>query len=195
MIPAIRRATAEDIDEVLALWADAAEVATITDTRASLARLISTDPGALLLAELYGQLAGTLIAAFDGWRGSFYRLVVRPNLRRRGIATALMRAGEQRLLELDAVRLTAIVDWNDPVALSFWTGRGYESQPDRIRFVYTPSVSVLRWTEDASVVHGSVRCQGASRTSPQPAPRSNRPRPSGSRAISPGESVRWRCVW
>ena len=117
---------------------------TITDTRAGLRRLLAVDPGALFLAEFYGQLAGTLIAAFDGWRGSFYRLVVRPDLRRRGIATALLRAGERRLLELDAVRLTAIVDWNDPVAMSFWNGRGYESQADRIRFVYAASGSVPR---------------------------------------------------
>jgi GNAT superfamily N-acetyltransferase len=144
MIPAIRPAALEDIDEVLALWADAAEAPTMTDTRAGLARLLATDPGALLLAELDGWLAGTLIAAFDGWRASLYRLVVYPHLRRHGIATALLRPAEQRVLELDAVRLTAIVDWNDPVALSFWTRRGYESQPDRIRFVYTPSVSVLR---------------------------------------------------
>jgi ribosomal protein S18 acetylase RimI-like enzyme len=141
---AIRPAAPEDIDDVLALWSDAAEARTVTDTRAGLTRLLAVDPGALLLGELDGQLAGTLIATFDGWRANLYRLVVDPYLRRRGIATALLRAGEQRLLEFDAVRLTAIVDWNDPVALAFWSRSGYDSQPDRIRFVYMPSPSVPR---------------------------------------------------
>jgi ribosomal protein S18 acetylase RimI-like enzyme len=144
MIPSIRRATFGDIDGVLALWAEADEAPTITDTRTGLSRLLAVDPGALLLAELYGQLAGTLIAAFDGWRGSFYRLIVYPDLRRRGIATALLRVGERRLFELNAVRLTAIVDWNDPVALAFWRSRGYSDQADRMRFVYTASGLVPR---------------------------------------------------
>jgi ribosomal protein S18 acetylase RimI-like enzyme len=141
---AVRAAAAEDIDDVLALWADATDTPSVTDTRAGLARLLAVDPGALLLAELDGQLAGTLIAVFDGWRASLYRLVVDPYLRRRGVATALLRAGEQRLLELGALRLTALVDWNDRDALSFWSARGYDSQPERIRFVSMPPVGVPR---------------------------------------------------
>jgi ribosomal protein S18 acetylase RimI-like enzyme len=43
-------------------------------------------PGALLVAEIDGVLAGSLIAAWDGWRGSFYQPAVSPEHRRRGLA-------------------------------------------------------------------------------------------------------------
>jgi predicted MFS family arabinose efflux permease len=38
--------------------------------------LLNADPEALLVAEVDGVVVGSLIAAWDGWRGSFYRLAV-----------------------------------------------------------------------------------------------------------------------
>ena len=60
-----------------------------------LTRLLAADPQALLVAELDGVVAGSLIAAWDGWRGSFYRLAVSPEHRRKGLATMLLREGER----------------------------------------------------------------------------------------------------
>lgn len=69
-------------------------------------------------------MIGSLIAAWDGWRGSFYRLAVHPDHRRRGIGTALLREGERRLRARGAVRLTAILAGADPVAAGFWEAVG-----------------------------------------------------------------------
>jgi hypothetical protein len=46
----------------------------MSDTREGLARLLSVDRDALLLAESGDAVVGTVIAAWDGWRASFYRL-------------------------------------------------------------------------------------------------------------------------
>jgi ribosomal protein S18 acetylase RimI-like enzyme len=97
--------------------------------------LLAADPQALLVAELDGVLAGSLIAAWDGWRGSFYRLAVHPDWRLQGIATTLLREGERHLRARGAVRLTAIVADDDPTAMSFWRAAGYEHQQNRARFV------------------------------------------------------------
>jgi ribosomal protein S18 acetylase RimI-like enzyme len=131
----IRSATGQDIDTVLSLWGRAGSPPSVTDTHDGLLRLIAVDSDGLLVAEASGIVAGSLIAAWDGWRGSFYRLAVHPDHRRRGIATALLREGEHRLRARGAVRLTAIVADDDRRALGFWEAVGYVRQGNRARFV------------------------------------------------------------
>ncbi len=130
----IRSVSEEDIPSVLDLWAAAGSLPSVTDSLDGLIRLLVADPQALLVAELDSVLAGSLIAAWDGWRGSFYRLAVSPEHRRKGLATMLLREGERRLYERGAVRLTAIVADDDPTAMSFWQATGYEQQRHRARF-------------------------------------------------------------
>jgi ribosomal protein S18 acetylase RimI-like enzyme len=110
-------------------------VSTVTDSVDSLSGLLAADPGALLVADAGRRVVGSLIAAWNGWRGSFYRLAVHPEYRRRGLATLLVREGETRLRELGAVRLDAIAAADELAAIGFWSAVGYERQGDRSRFV------------------------------------------------------------
>jgi ribosomal protein S18 acetylase RimI-like enzyme len=133
----LRTATEDDIASVLGLWEAAGSQPSASDTREGLVGLLERDPDGLLLAEAQGAIVGTLIAAWDGWRGSFYKLVVHPDHRRRGLATELLREGERHLRAHGAVRLTAIVVDDDPIAMSFWRAAGYEQQAHRARFTRT----------------------------------------------------------
>jgi ribosomal protein S18 acetylase RimI-like enzyme len=131
----IRSATEDDLQSVLHLWASAGGTPSVSDTPEALSLLLASAPDSLLLAESQGGVVGALIAAWDGWRGSFYRLAVDPGSRRLGIATALLREGERYLRERGAVRLTAIVSDEDPAALGFWEAAGYARQSHRTRFI------------------------------------------------------------
>jgi len=130
-----RSATPADIAAVLALWRAAGGPASVSDTAEGLARLLRRDEDGLLLAEGEGVLLGSLVAVWDGWRGNFYRLAVRPERRREGIATALLREGERRLRALGAARLAAVVAHEEAAAMAFWHAAGYRLQADRTRFV------------------------------------------------------------
>src|SRR5580658_3726745 len=96
----IRAAAPSEALAVLLLWREAETHATTTDDAESLDRLMAHDPGALLVAESDGRLVGSVIAGWDGWRGSIYRLAVAPSHRRGGLGRRLTRAAEDRLATL-----------------------------------------------------------------------------------------------
>ena len=130
----IRPATRADADAVLALWARARSAeAAIPDDHAAVAQAVEQD--ALLVAEVGGEIAGTLVAAWDGWRGNMYRLAVAPEHRRRGVATQLVRAGEARLRGRGARRITALVPRGDAIAVALWSAVGYADDAGIARFV------------------------------------------------------------
>lgn len=131
----IRAAGPADAETVLAFWKDAAEGTSITDDRGGVARLITRDPGALLLAESGGRLAGTVIAGFDGWRCHLYRLAVHPDQRRRGVGTALLAAAEERFTALGGRRADAMVLDDNAPAHGAWGTAGYGPEPQWSRWV------------------------------------------------------------
>ncbi|MHB1519369.1 MAG: GNAT family N-acetyltransferase [Acidimicrobiales bacterium] len=131
----LRDATPDDFEGVLTLWRIADVEPTHTDDVESLTRLLDRDRFALLIAEADGQVVGTVICGWDGWRGSIYRLAVAPTHQRTGVARTLVAAGEDRLRSFGAVRLAAVVAETSPAAVGFWTTAGWERQSNRARFV------------------------------------------------------------
>ncbi|MEV5424821.1 GNAT family N-acetyltransferase [Streptomyces cellulosae] len=131
----IRAAGPGDLDAVLAFWRTAAEGTSISDDRAGVERLVSRDPEALILAELDGELAGTVIAGFDGWRCHLYRLAVHPGHRRQGVATALLAAAEERFTALGGRRADAMVLQRNETAHHAWGAAGYEPEERWRRWV------------------------------------------------------------
>ncbi|MFI1393909.1 GNAT family N-acetyltransferase [Streptomyces sp. NPDC020681] len=131
----IRTARADEAETVLAFWKEAAEGTSITDDVDGVDRLIARDPEALILAECDGTLVGSVIAGYDGWRCSLYRLAVLPSHRRQGIATALLDAAEARLLAVGGRRGDAMVLEDNERARAAWAAAGYEREDHWRRWV------------------------------------------------------------
>jgi ribosomal protein S18 acetylase RimI-like enzyme len=121
----IRPATLEDVPAILRLWRDAETVASTGESAEVVGALIERGEEALLVAEVDGRLAGTVIVTWDGWRGNVYRLAVLPDVRRRGLALRLVREGEHRIRARGAVRVTALVLHEEAHAVKFWEAAGY----------------------------------------------------------------------
>jgi ribosomal protein S18 acetylase RimI-like enzyme len=131
----IRSCQSSDVESVLRLWVESQAEPSHTDDADSLGRLITHDPSALIVAEEEGRLVGSVIAAWDGWRGSIYRLVVAPSHRRHGLGSRLLNEAEARLAAAGAVRVQAIVVETQSMATGFWHASDWERQSHRLRFV------------------------------------------------------------
>ena len=131
----IRSAALSDIDAVLAFWREAAEGTSISDDREGVARLITRDPDALILAERDGRLVGSVIAGFDGWRCHLYRLAVHPEHRRQGIGSALLSAAEERFVALGGRRGDAMVLERNETGQHAWRAAGYAPEEQWRRWV------------------------------------------------------------
>lgn len=134
MEPTVRAAREADLPAILALWTEAGVEPGHTDDLGSLRRLITHDPNALLVAEEANEIVGSIIAAWDGWRGSIYRLTVAPPRRHHGLGRRLLQEAETHLASVGARRLQAIVVEIDSRATGFWRATDWTEQVERLRF-------------------------------------------------------------
>ena len=131
----VRTASVDEVPALLAFWARAAEGTSITDDEDGVARLLARDPEALLVAERDGLIAGTVIAGYDGWRCHLYRLAVDPDLRRQGIAAALLAAAHERFAALGGRRADAMVLDRNELGQHAWRAAGYRAEEQWSRWV------------------------------------------------------------
>jgi ribosomal protein S18 acetylase RimI-like enzyme len=132
----VRAGTVADADGLLGLWREAAENATrAPDTREAVTALLGRDPDAVIVADYDGDLVGSVIAGWDGWRCHLYRLAVRPGWRRRGVGSALLLAAEDRFRASGAARADAMVLHGNDLGQSLWRASGYREQDEWRRWV------------------------------------------------------------
>jgi ribosomal protein S18 acetylase RimI-like enzyme len=130
----IRPARIDEAEALLALWREAGSAPSVTDSVEKVAAVIERPDSWVLVWEEDGTVIGTLIVAYDGWRGHFYRLAVLPTWRRQGIALELVREGEALLRAAGAKRLAAIALIDHEDAVGFWEAAGFERQVEAGRF-------------------------------------------------------------
>ena len=132
----LRPATLDDVPAVLAFWKVAAEDTNRGgDDTTAVRALIARDPAALQLAVTDGEIVGSLIAGFDGWRCHLYRFAVHPDRRRQGIGARLLQAAEERFRGFGARRADAMVLADNTLAHHAWAAAGYAQQEDWRRWV------------------------------------------------------------
>ena len=117
-----------DADELslVALWAAVLPPnAPHNDPATSLRKKLAADRELLLVAEASGEVAGAVMGGYDGHRGWVYSLAVRPDRRRRGIGTALVRRMETMLAELGCLKVNLQVRTSNAGVVEFYERLGF----------------------------------------------------------------------
>lgn len=121
----LREATPADHAVLQALWACTPGIQLrAEDALVPYCAYLARNPGLSLVAEEDGVIVGSLLAGHDGRRGYLQHLVVEPQYRRRGIATALIASVLARLEVQGIAKSHVFVLDAEPAALAFWRARG-----------------------------------------------------------------------
>lgn len=78
-----------------------------------------------MIGELQGDVVGTVIAGFDGYRGWVYHLAVALRFQRRGFGRELMREAEARLREIGCLKLKLQVRSSNAEVIAFYERLDY----------------------------------------------------------------------
>jgi ribosomal protein S18 acetylase RimI-like enzyme len=87
---------------------------------------LAVQPELFFVAEDAGQIAGTIMAGYDGHRGWLYTVAVDPGLRRRGIGSALVRHAEAALRSLGCPKVNLQVRASNAEVVAFYRTLGYD---------------------------------------------------------------------
>ena len=96
-----------------------------SDTSSEIEKKLARDPDLFLVAEIDGNLIGTVIGGFDGRRGFVYHLAVAAAFRRHGIASRLMAEVEKRLRLKGCLRSYLLVRPENVEAQGYYEKKGW----------------------------------------------------------------------
>ena len=126
---AIRPVRIEDYDALLELWHSAEQsrraLNPVDDSREGIARYLRRNPDTCFAATVDGRIVGVILSGHDGRRGIIHHLCVRPDCRRRGIASRLVARAEEALRSEGIRKIFGLVFKDNDTANAFWERQGY----------------------------------------------------------------------
>lgn len=127
-----------DFEEVITLWerCDLNEFG--GDPELDIERKLQCGADLFLVAEVAGEVVGTVMGGYDGIRGTACYLAVHPEYRGRGIANALISRLEKKLRARGCSRMELLVSEESDAAICMFEKMLYEEeQPPRLIYAKT----------------------------------------------------------
>lgn len=122
----IRPYNPADQDAVILLWRDCGLSTPQNDPIKDIERKMAVGSELFLVAELEGQLVGTVMGGYDGHRGWVNYLAVRPGLQNTGYGRRLMECIEKKLRQLGCAKINLQVRSSNQAVIEFYQQLGYQ---------------------------------------------------------------------
>ncbi|HEI8866609.1 GNAT family acetyltransferase [Serratia sp. AKBS12] len=118
----------DDFEEVITLWERCDLLRPWNDPEMDIERKLHHDADLFLVAEVGGEVVGSVMGGYDGHRGSAYYLGVHPDYRGRGIANALISRLEKKLMARGCPKIQLMVREDNDTVIEMYEKLGYEIQ-------------------------------------------------------------------
>ena len=126
----IRPYIESDEQAVVALWREVFGYKEArNDPAASIRRKLAVQRELFFVARIEGELAGTIMAGYDGHRGWLYAIAVHPDCRRTGLGSRLVRHAEQALASLGCMKINLQLLASNEATAAFYKSLGYTVEP------------------------------------------------------------------
>jgi len=130
----IRKFEISDYDSVYALWQGTANIGLndIDDSREGIEKYLTRNPHTSFVAELDGEIVGTIMCGNDGRRGYIHHACVVSELRHRGIGAGLVEKALSALSDLGITKAALVVFERNEGGNEFWERIGFTTRPDLV---------------------------------------------------------------
>ena len=125
----VREFDLADFPAVALLWRQSGLPPKPGDNLEAVRHKLTRDPDLFLVAEEEGRVVGSVMGAYDGRRGTVYRVCVHAEHRRRRVAAGLMAEVESRLRAKGCTQVNLLVEEGNAAALEFYARCGYGPMP------------------------------------------------------------------
>ena len=128
----VRTMQPEDYEQVYDLWLSCKGMGlnNIDDSGKGILKFLERNPNTNFVAVLNGFVVGVIMTGHDGRRGHIYHTAVKPDFRRQGLATRLLKRAEESLQEEGITKVTLLVFGNNEGGNDFWEQNGYTVRND-----------------------------------------------------------------
>jgi ribosomal protein S18 acetylase RimI-like enzyme len=130
----VRIMTLKDYEKVYSLWSSGPGIGlrSLDDSEEGIKKFLIRNPRTCFIAELGGEIAGTIISGHDGRRAYIYHLVVRPEYRHRGIGRTLVGTVEEALRREGINKIALAAFKTNTGGNRFWEKLGFPERKDLV---------------------------------------------------------------
>lgn len=121
----IRDYAQDDYNQVIELWIECGLIERHLQVTQMQLSAFQNNGILLVYTDDAQKVIGTVMGAWDGWRGWVYKLAVAEEYRRRGIGTELLNEVAARLREVGAGIIRAYIEKENEASLSLFRKRGF----------------------------------------------------------------------